>query len=872
MSRLNNLRASLLLLCSLGLVMLSTRIGNSGHTTGGEWSHAANNVKQLLTHKLEGRVPNVFRGSLKPEAAATAPLIISEFRLRGPNGANDEFIEIYNDSDSSHTVSGPLGSTGYAVACSSNVALNDGAFTIKFIIPNGTVIPARGHYLGVNATGYSLAGYPAGTGATATADITFAINIPDNAGIALFETSSLANFTLVNRIDAVGSDAELNPIYREGGGYPALVGTSVDGTLYRKLPGGCTGSLSGNCTSVALITTTLGPTSSYPQDTGDNAADFVYADTNGTVVAPNVQRLGAPGPENLAGPVAGVLNPGLVVSRLDSSVSEDQPPNRLRDTTPGSSATSSFGTLSFRRRLTNNLGQPIVRLRFRIVDITTFPSLGTNCNIEPAPATCVADLRGITSTQATVTVNDAITCAPVGAPCSTLLQGTTLETPALQPNGGGYNSTWSAGAITAGTPLLNGTSINLQFLVGLEQTGVDRLHVLVEAIPRSGPAATAVIRLSGPPFPSPTPNTFQFSAGNFNVVEDVAAATITVNRSGNISTAATVDYATSDGTAIQRTDYTLTSGTLRFAAGEASKTFGVLISEDAYVEGNETLNITLTNPTGGLSLGSPSTAALTIIDDDTTDPPTVNPIDDARTFVGQHYHDFLAREGDQGGLDYWTDQLTSCGADMLCFNQRRVRVSDAFFFEMEYQETGSWLYRVYVAAFGTKPDYTNYMPDRGRIVGGATLDIAKSDFLDLFVQRAAFLAQYPGNMTSEVYVDTLNTHTGNSLTQAQRDALVNGLKAMPATETGATVLGKIVDNAAFIDREYNNSFVLSLYFGYLRRNAEPGGFDFWLAQINSAPLRDVATLQALVCSFITSVEYQNRFSSVLTHSNQECPQ
>jgi hypothetical protein len=160
------------------------------------------------------------------------------------------------------------------------------------------------------------------------------------------------------------------------------------------------------------------------------------------------------------------------------------------------------------------------------------------------------------------------------------------------------------------------------------------------------------------------------------------------------------------------------------------------------------------------------------------------------------------------------------------------------------------------------------MPDRSRIMGGPNLGMTKPEFLNLFVSRTAFLTEYPLSMTAAEYVDKLNLRTGNSLTQAQRDALVNGLNA--ATETRATVLGKVADNTVFIDTEYNKAFVLNLYFDYLRRDSEPGGFDFWLAQINSAPLRNVAKQQSLVCSFITADEYQDRFGAVRTHSNQEC--
>ena len=81
-----------------------------------------------------------------------------------------------------------------------------------------------------------------------------------------------------------------------------------------------------------------------------------------------------------------------------------------------------------------------------------------------------------------------------------------------------------------------------------------------------------------------------------------------------------------------------------------------------------------------------------------------------------------------------------------------------------------------------------------------------------------------------------------------------------------------IDNRAFIDAEYNRAFVYTQYAGYLRRNADMAGFLFWLGKINAGALRDGNTQHAMVCSFITSAEYQLRFSSVVTHSNADCPQ
>jgi uncharacterized delta-60 repeat protein len=365
-----------------------------------------------------------------------------------------------------------------------------------------------------------------------------------------------------------------------------------------------------------------------------------------------------------------------------------------------------------------------------------------------------------------------------------------------------------------------------------------------------------------------TPSVFQFSQANFNFTEDVSFASITVTRTGDTANSASVDYATADRVARQRTDYTLGAGTLVFNPGQTTRTVKVLITEDAYVEGGEPLNLFLTTPSAGGTLGTPSAATIVIIDDDSANPPTTNPIDDQNIFVREHYHDMLAREGDDGGIAYWTNEITKCGSDATCIRARRLAVSAAFFFEPEFQDTAAYLYRVYKVSFHNFPSYISFMRDRSRLVGGVMLEADKNAFNEAFVQRAAFLALFPLTMTPAQYVDALNANTSNALTQAQRDALVNGLAGN--TETRGSVLRKVAENSVFIDQEYNNAFVVNLYFGYLRRDPEPGGFNFWLTQINSAPLRNVAKQQALVCSFITSQEYQERFSSVVTRTNAEC--
>jgi hypothetical protein len=135
-----------------------------------------------------------------------------------------------------------------------------------------------------------------------------------------------------------------------------------------------------------------------------------------------------------------------------------------------------------------------------------------------------------------------------------------------------------------------------------------------------------------------------FSQSNYAVQEDGTGVSITVTRSGSATAAGTVDYATTNLTSSDRADYTPLLGTLFFAPGETTRTFTVPINEDAFVEGAETVQLTLSNATGDAVIGQPSSATLTINDD--APETNENPSDDPAQFVRQHYHDFLNREPD----------------------------------------------------------------------------------------------------------------------------------------------------------------------------------------------------------------------------------
>jgi hypothetical protein len=371
--------------------------------------------------------------------------------------------------------------------------------------------------------------------------------------------------------------------------------------------------------------------------------------------------------------------------------------------------------------------------------------------------------------------------------------------------------------------------------------------------------------------PSIDQSTIQFVSRNYPVYENMGKATITVTRSGDSTGTAKVDYTTSDGTASQRTRYAPSNGSLIFGPGETQRTFNVLLTDNALLDGNQTVNLTLQNASGAV-LGSARSALLTIYDSDSVQPIS-NPDDDAQFFVRQQYTDFLNRSPDTGGLLYWTNQITRCGSDPQCIHDQRVGVADAFFFEPEFQQTGAYIYRIYKATTGSKPTYIQFISDRGRVVSGPGLDQSKSAYALYFVQSADFQAAYGSATTADQFVDRMLSVVKNSSgvdLAAQRASLI-GL--YDGTDNGkAAILRQVAESQPFVDAEYNQSFVLMEYFGYLRRDADQDGFDFWLAQFNKYPLRNISVQHAMVCSFITSAEYQTRFSSVITVSNRECPQ
>ena len=246
---------------------------------------------------------------------------------------------------------------------------------------------------------------------------------------------------------------------------------------------------------------------------------------------------------------------------------------------------------------------------------------------------------------------------------------------------------------------------------------------------------------------------------------------------------------------------------------------------------------------------------------------TTNPIDTNEYFVRQQYLDFLNREPDQGGFDYWTAQLNQCRADQDCVRARRLDVSAAFFGSEEFQETGSFIYRLYRAALGRQLSYNEFSTDRKQVVAGADLAASKAAFAAAFVERPEFVLKYQGNVTAESFVDALLQTTGIDLSSERSNLIAKYNSAGTRNESRSLVVGDVAAITSFSQAIRNQSFVLMEYFGYLQRDVDSGGYDFWVHVLENGPR---GNYRPMVCAFITSAEYQRRFSSVITRGNAEC--
>ena len=259
----------------------------------------------------------------------------------------------------------------------------------------------------------------------------------------------------------------------------------------------------------------------------------------------------------------------------------------------------------------------------------------------------------------------------------------------------------------------------------------------------------------------------------------------------------------------------------------------------------------------------------------------LNPSDTSEYFVRQQYLDFLGREPDEAGFNFWVNNIEGCGADFNCRAVKRIDTSAAFFLSIEFQQTGYLVYRIYQAAYGDMPNtpvpikLSEFGPDTAEIGRGVivnqngwqtVLEDNKQAFVAEFAQRSTFVSAYPTTMTPDQFVDRLFANTGVTPSASDRMAAVNEFgPAISTLDVAARgrALRRVAENSVLARQEFNQAFVLMQYFGYLRRDANSGpdadftGYNFWLEKLN----RFGGNYQnaEMVEAFLTSGEYRGRF-------------
>jgi hypothetical protein len=384
-----------------------------------------------------------------------------------------------------------------------------------------------------------------------------------------------------------------------------------------------------------------------------------------------------------------------------------------------------------------------------------------------------------------------------------------------------------------------------------------------------------------------------------SVNENAGKAVLAVSLSAATGRSVSVNYATSDlagaqncnvanGRASSRCDYISALGTLTFAARETSKTITVLIVNDSYAEGSETFTVRISGASGAL-IQPPSSVTVTINDNDSVNGP--NPIDVSSFFVRQHYLDFLNREPDTSGLNFWTGEIENCTPKPQCTEIKRINVSAAFYLSIEFQETGYLVERIYKASYGEATGTSTlggthqlavpivrlneFLPDtqmigQGIVVGQLgweqALETNKQAFTAAFVQRARFTTAYPTTLSPSQFVDMLFANAGVTPSATDRNAAINefgGTGNTADTAARGRALRRVAKNSILNQQEKNQAFVLMQFFGYLRRNpndpqdSDYTGYDFWLSKLNQFNGNFVSA--EMVKAFLLSDEYRHRF-------------
>ena len=248
-----------------------------------------------------------------------------------------------------------------------------------------------------------------------------------------------------------------------------------------------------------------------------------------------------------------------------------------------------------------------------------------------------------------------------------------------------------------------------------------------------------------------------------------------------------------------------------------------------------------------------------------------NPLDDPRFFVTQQFAD-LGREPDASAIDKLTAQLSQCNSRSDCLRTRKVDISTNLLIENELSGTSVFLYELYSVGLGRLPRFAEFENDRATILSQkGEVEALRAALASAFVERPEFKRRFPSTMKPGEFVDSLIASLVQSagVDFGSERGLLIGL--LDDTANGrAAVLTRLASDQRVADAHYNHALVAFQYFTHLKRSPDESGLNAWVNTLERKPLRDPDAARSMVCTFINSAEYQNRFGMLVTHTNREC--
>ncbi|GAB4404591.1 MAG: hypothetical protein OHK0048_24110 [Rhodoferax sp.] len=218
-----------------------------------------------------------------------------------------------------------------------------------------------------------------------------------------------------------------------------------------------------------------------------------------------------------------------------------------------------------------------------------------------------------------------------------------------------------------------------------------------------------------------------------------------------------------------------------------------------------------------------------------------NPVLDSNPgFVAQQYRDFLGREAETDGLNYWVSLLDSGSI-------HRAEVVKSFFDSAEFQESRAGVARLYYAYFGRIPDYSGLMYWSEQLSRGIGLDSVS----EAFAQSTEFITSY-GALSDAAFIERVYQ---NVLEHAPDTAGLSYWMSELSQGLGrGAMMTRFSESTEYRNLSMPNVQVTLLYMGMLRRAPDAAGYDYWVPILQGG-----GSVLPLIDGFLASPEYSARF-------------